>query len=410
MNTENISNQQQFCIWCGNEIKADSRFCPKCGKKQIDEENQLVDWLISHTKDKLKGDAESSLFDAIKNFILSHLYGTIMSIAIIAAVGITVYASEPYIEKYRDADTPQYVAEALHGTQNNNDTNSSINTDYNKQMNTAVHDLCGKYMNLVHNVSDEYLEGGIITVDHLLVPENIYSKGKYDDISSEIIANSHNYSGAELAGSYDKTVFEENSFQMATSKELAANGFTVGECLAHQELENMSSSRAVYSIDVLFSCVLIDDAWYIAAVELVDEYKDESYFYVVDENKIKTLIENYVDAIYAGGDLSDVVFDLPEEIDYTPVNGIYTLTEKYPDHYGYTVYVSLPHYSSSYPPTDQLEAMGYTVLGASVRITINTSADNERAKFETSHNFTFVDIDGQYKVVDDRIQSQGVSY
>ena len=76
MNKENNTVQKQFCIWCCNEIKPDSKFCPKCGKQQTDEENQLIAWLIAHTKDKLKGDAESSLFDAIKNLIFSHLYGT----------------------------------------------------------------------------------------------------------------------------------------------------------------------------------------------------------------------------------------------------------------------------------------------------------------------------------------------
>ena len=60
MNTDNNSLQKQFCIWCGSEIKNQAKFCPKCGKKQIEEENQLTDWLIAHTKDKLKGDAESS--------------------------------------------------------------------------------------------------------------------------------------------------------------------------------------------------------------------------------------------------------------------------------------------------------------------------------------------------------------
>lgn len=276
-------------------------------------------------------------------------------------------------------------------------------------MNKDVHDLCNEYMMLIHNIGEEYRGGGVITIDHLLVPENIYSKGKYDDVSSEIMADSHKYDGIQVSGSFDKTVFDKDQFRMTVSKELAANGFTVGECLANEQLENLSSGKAVYSQDVRFSCVLVNDNWYIAAVEKADSYIDESYFYEIDENQIKLLIEKYVEAIYSGDDLSDIVFQLPEEIDYTPVNGINTLTKKYPVNYGYTVYISLPTYSSMYPPTEQLEKMGYTVLGASVRIIINRSADNERAKFETSHNFTFVDINGQYKVVDDRIISQTLS-
>ncbi|MBQ5327090.1 MAG: hypothetical protein J6K80_07795, partial [Oscillospiraceae bacterium] len=121
----------------------DSKFCTKCGKKQTDEENPLIDWLISHTKDKLKGDAESSLFDAIKNFILSHLYGTVMSIAIIAAAGITVYASEPYIQKYNDSNMPEYIS-ALSGN-----AEKAPVSQHNAVSVNSVRNVCNKYLDII---------------------------------------------------------------------------------------------------------------------------------------------------------------------------------------------------------------------------------------------------------------------
>ena len=41
-------------------------------------DNLLITFLVDHTKDKLKGDIEDGLFEALINFLLSHLYSMII--------------------------------------------------------------------------------------------------------------------------------------------------------------------------------------------------------------------------------------------------------------------------------------------------------------------------------------------
>ena len=56
-----------YCVWCGSENPADGQKCHKCGKKLDGKENLLRDFLVEHTKDKLKGDIDGTIYDALKN-------------------------------------------------------------------------------------------------------------------------------------------------------------------------------------------------------------------------------------------------------------------------------------------------------------------------------------------------------
>ena len=51
MKTDNniAQNSKQFCIWCGNEIKPGSKFCPKCGKKQIEQVEEQIEGRFMNT-------------------------------------------------------------------------------------------------------------------------------------------------------------------------------------------------------------------------------------------------------------------------------------------------------------------------------------------------------------------------
>lgn len=70
-----------YCVWCGSENPADGQKCQKCGKKLDGKETLLKDFLVEHTKDKLKGDIDGTIYDALKNYLLSHLYSVIIAVA-----------------------------------------------------------------------------------------------------------------------------------------------------------------------------------------------------------------------------------------------------------------------------------------------------------------------------------------
>ena len=76
--------ENQFCPWCGESHPADAATCPHCGKPLPAKDHLFRRFLIDHTKDKLKGDIEDSLFEAIKNYLLSHLYAMVVGLSVIA--------------------------------------------------------------------------------------------------------------------------------------------------------------------------------------------------------------------------------------------------------------------------------------------------------------------------------------
>ena len=104
-----------YCVWCGGENPKDGRKCCRCGKSLTPKENLLKDFLVEHTKDKLKGDIEDGLFEALKNFLLSHLYSVIIGIAfVVTAVAAVVSAVTPdpgeHIEQIFHAPATQDVS------------------------------------------------------------------------------------------------------------------------------------------------------------------------------------------------------------------------------------------------------------------------------------------------------------
>lgn len=87
-------NQKIYCSYCGQEQKTTADRCPYCMHLLNDKAHLLRDYLVRHTKDKLKGDAEDKLYETIKNFLLSHLYGALVTITLSAAV-VSAVAARP---------------------------------------------------------------------------------------------------------------------------------------------------------------------------------------------------------------------------------------------------------------------------------------------------------------------------
>ena len=100
-----------YCVWCGSENPADGVKCQKCGKALAAKENLLVSFLVEHTKDKLKGDIEDGIFDALKNFLLSHLYSVIIAVAFVvtAVAALTLPSPGAHIQPVLAAPAAQEV-------------------------------------------------------------------------------------------------------------------------------------------------------------------------------------------------------------------------------------------------------------------------------------------------------------
>ena len=90
---------QKYCVWCGNAYDHSLTVCPSCHKNPDPKENQLADWLYSHTKDKLKGDIEGTLYNKLKNWALSNLYSMVLGVTVVTtAVTVASAADNGHIQ------------------------------------------------------------------------------------------------------------------------------------------------------------------------------------------------------------------------------------------------------------------------------------------------------------------------
>ena len=88
------TNQKIYCTRCGQEHEHTDQYCGNCGYFLHDKDHLLREYLINHTKAKLQGSVEDKIFETIKNFLLSHLYGMVMTVTLAAAL-VTAVAAHP---------------------------------------------------------------------------------------------------------------------------------------------------------------------------------------------------------------------------------------------------------------------------------------------------------------------------
>ncbi len=86
-----------YCTFCGTKNEETFDNCTKC-KKTLHPKNHLFkDFLYDHIKDDLKGKVEDNIFSYLKNFIISNLYGTVMTVSVVFTTAIVVTSAlKPY--------------------------------------------------------------------------------------------------------------------------------------------------------------------------------------------------------------------------------------------------------------------------------------------------------------------------
>ena len=92
MSKKKEKSKKAYCVFCGTINDNTLEKCIKC-KKELHPKNHLFrDFLYSHIKDELKDKLEDNIFSYLKNYIISHLYGIVMTVSVIFTA-VTVVTS-----------------------------------------------------------------------------------------------------------------------------------------------------------------------------------------------------------------------------------------------------------------------------------------------------------------------------
>lgn len=127
---------EENILYCSCCVSANEHVtqCCECGKNIRTKKSAFLHFLIKHTAEKFKGDLEDGVFDTIKNFILSHLYGSVVSVAVITSVVALIYGTT----------MPSYVTKVWGGVNRISDSGPAI-TEMSRELYDKLRDLHGDY-------------------------------------------------------------------------------------------------------------------------------------------------------------------------------------------------------------------------------------------------------------------------
>ena len=72
-----------YCVYCGTENDAALEKCTKCKKELYPKNHLFKDFLYEHIRDDLKDKVQDNIFSYLKNYIISHLYGVVMTVSVL---------------------------------------------------------------------------------------------------------------------------------------------------------------------------------------------------------------------------------------------------------------------------------------------------------------------------------------
>lgn len=287
MNKTIDTEEIQYCTSCGAANKKSATECVSCGKKIKLRHRPFMDFLKRHIKSKLIDKTTDSIYSYIKNFLLSHLYGAVLSITVVSTVAAVVYAnrSPSYIKEVSvspavveseeiSADVPENILQQTEVTDEDIDYAWHIVTEYdsfvdNYRDSERYYTAGSEYYDSPDELyADKCIEGYTYPAVHEMI-SNPISIGKifYESADSSIYEDRY---------IDEKTIVSGRDVTTDLGKRLYADGYDVMEydyVLATEVGEYDYENRPDTSIERLvykFVLVKSQDKWYIAEDRLVE--------------------------------------------------------------------------------------------------------------------------------------------
>ncbi|MDO4193281.1 MAG: hypothetical protein Q4D24_08265 [Erysipelotrichaceae bacterium] len=273
-------NEKKYCIFCGAENSADVDTCCACGRTMHPEENLLKEYLYSKTKGKLQGKAEDSFLSVLKNWILSHLYGLVVTISIVTLATITVSASfgsqPPYVRRISSPLTPAEQALAAGSAE------SSVTAvpetpkaeEQNDEMAVSEEDI-NEVSHLISEFDFYYL------TEITLAGQEFYFESEEEDIRERasleecMVPEASGYRGEFVYGepdhsqhNYDQVVLEPgepvvNEPATELGERIMADGHPI---VVYHVTNHYSGMGTEFTRSFVFTATRLDGTWYFAEV------------------------------------------------------------------------------------------------------------------------------------------------
>ena len=254
--------ERKYCIYCGTVMPKDQERCPDCGKKQDGKENLFKEYLWKHTKEKIRGDIDDSLFEIVKNWLISHLYGLVLL--------LTVVGTAAYVFSNRPPARTAYI-----GIEERPSTGSEASVPADdiseadlENLRDAVYGTVDQYQNAVFywTIEDDPYAGWGPNGYQNEIPERPetfllpaeYGTGRHEYIYDKGLE--------EWDYSIDRDSIVLNEPTTELGKSLMAEGYTVGEIIKHDVVSISNGDGTSYAGpgEYLFVIVEIDGVWYVA--------------------------------------------------------------------------------------------------------------------------------------------------
>lgn len=93
------TDEVKYCTRCQTANKKSANVCDDCGRRFSAKYKPFYDFLKKHTIGETKDKISDTLFSCLKNFLMSHIYGLALSVALVVTATSAVYSYAPHIEK-----------------------------------------------------------------------------------------------------------------------------------------------------------------------------------------------------------------------------------------------------------------------------------------------------------------------
>ena len=358
----------KYCTYCGTKCTDEMAICPNCQKYLDPKENLFVEYLISKTKDKYKGDLEDSIIDAIINFIKSHLYGVILTISIVSVAFTGVVSGDGYIKRVTKEPGSEIIEVKPHYSNDQKDIIEVVD-DYfyyarNIDKKANAQEKLKSLMSPI--ITTEVMPGYPVTSSHEAV--------EVDGVDSA----SYQYAFVDSDIKYATTII---------SAEFMAKGYRVAEVFAYETLKSGNETK-----EEAFLVTLIQDGNKWTVNESLSSYEDPKLaeyewdvLYLIAGNVLMPYNQRYsVEEI----ELSNKPYVMPSK-----GNGAANITIEASDDCFYWM-VDLEFdiiYETSL--AKQLQKAGYRVAQGTLKCREYNTTDTEGV-------ITFVNMDGMWYVAE----------